>query len=41
MQNDAFVVLNGLRVYLDRYGTPQSWQNYHRVLAEWNANGRR
>ena len=37
----AFVDLDGTRVYLGLYGSPESWDKYHRVHAEWHANGRR
>ncbi len=35
----AFVELNGVRHYLGLYGTQKSRQEYHQVLAEWEANG--
>ncbi len=37
--NRAFVVLNGKRIYLGSYDTPQSREAYHRLIAEWLANG--
>ncbi len=37
----AFVELDGRRIYLGKHGSPESHQRYHRILAEWNANGRR
>lgn len=37
----AFVELDGHRVYLGRYGTPESREEYHRLLAQWSANGGR
>ncbi|MGD0089103.1 MAG: site-specific integrase [Planctomycetota bacterium] len=37
--NRAFVELDGVRHYLGGYGTTESHQEYHRLLAEWNANG--
>ena len=37
----AFVELNGKRHYLGDYNTPESKQRYHRLLAEWSANGGR
>lgn len=37
----AFVELGGRRVYLGRYGTADSHEEYRRVLAEFNANGGR
>ena len=37
----AFVELSGRRVYLGEYGTSESRKRYHRLLAEWDANGRR
>lgn len=36
----AFVWLNGQRCYLGEYGSPESYEKYHRLLAEWSANGR-
>ena len=39
--DEAFVELNGHRHYLGAYGSPESKQAYHRLLAEWTANGRR
>ena len=35
----AFVQLDGRRIYLGEYGTSQSKHRYHRLLAEWTANG--
>jgi len=35
----AFVRLNGRRYYLGEYGTPESREEYKRVLAEWMLNG--
>ena len=37
----AYVKLNGERYYLGQYESPESKAEYHRILAEWNANGRR
>ena len=37
----AFVRLNGQRFYLGRYGSPESKEEYRRLIAEWEANGRR
>ncbi len=37
----AFVELCGRRIALGRFGTPESRQRYHRLIAEWLANGRR
>jgi len=36
----AFVELNGKRHYLGQYGTPESEQAYHRLIAEWLAHGK-
>jgi len=36
----AFVELNGHRVYLGPYGTPESRTEYDRAIAEWLAAGR-
>ena len=30
----ARVILNGRHVYLGRYGSPDSWEKYHRLVAE-------
>ena len=35
----AFVDLGGKRHYLGEHGTPESREAYHRLLAEWHANG--
>jgi len=35
----AFVELGGVRHYLGVYGTPDSKQEYHRLLSEWSASG--
>ena len=37
----AFVELNGRRIYLGRYGSPESREKYDREVANWLANGRR
>jgi integrase len=34
----AFVVLNNVRHYLGRYGSNESRQAYHRLLAQWSSN---
>lgn len=36
----AFVELNGRRVYLGRHDRPETRQHYHQVLAEWMSNGK-
>ena len=36
----AFVELDGCRIYLGRWETPESREKYHRTIAEWMANGR-
>lgn len=36
----GFVELNGRRVYLGRFGLPQTKASYDRVVGEWLANGR-
>jgi hypothetical protein len=36
----AFVQIDGRRIYLGAYGTADSRERYHRLLAEWVANGR-
>jgi len=35
----AFVELNGQRHYLGQYGTPQSKQKYHSLMAQWQEAG--
>ena len=35
----AFVDLNGVRHYLGAYDSAESREKYHRLLAEWSANG--
>lgn len=35
----AFVELNGKRIYLGRYGTDDSRQRYYSTLARWRSNG--
>ncbi len=36
--DQAFVELEGRRVYLGIFGSAESRERYHRLLAEWNAN---
>lgn len=36
----ALVELGGKRIYLGKHGTPESWEKYHRLLAEWVATKR-
>lgn len=35
------VELNGVEVYLGKWGLPETEQRYHRTISEWIANGRR
>lgn len=37
----AYVRLSGKQIMLGEHGSPESRQLYHRVVAEWEANGRR
>ena len=37
----ARVILNGREVHLGLYGSPESKENYERVVAEWLQNGRK
>ncbi len=37
----AYVRLGGRQIYLGAYGSPESHREYTRVLAEWEAGGRR
>lgn len=36
----GFVELSGRRIYLGRHDLPEAQQKYHRLVAEWLANGR-
>lgn len=36
----AFVELNGQRIYLGRWDSPKSKEQYERLMADWLANGR-
>ncbi len=36
----GLVELNGQRIYLGRFDRPETQQRYHRLIAEWIANGR-
>jgi len=38
--NQGYVEFNGKRVYLGRYDKPETHEAYHRLVAEWIANGR-
>ncbi|MCH8252709.1 MAG: recombinase XerD, partial [Planctomycetes bacterium] len=38
-KDQAFVELDGERHYLGPYDSPESREAYHRLLAEWSANG--
>ena len=35
----AVVRVDGRDVYLGRYESPESWEKYYRVLAEWRLGG--
>jgi hypothetical protein len=39
--NQGFVEIDGKRRYLGVYGRASTEQAYHRLIAEWLANGRR
>ncbi len=39
--NQGFVEVEGHRTYLGRYDSPETREKYHRLVAEWLANGRR
>jgi integrase-like protein len=39
--SQGYVELNGQRLYLGRHELPETKQRYHRLIAEWLANGRR
>lgn len=34
----AFVEIQGKRIYLGKYKSPESWAKYNRLIAEWRAN---
>ena len=36
----ARVIINGKHIYLGKYGTAESHEKYHRLVAEWLASGR-
>jgi integrase len=38
--NQAVVRIDGKKIYLGRWGLPETQQNYDRVIGEWLANGR-
>jgi integrase len=38
-KNLGVVRIDGRDIYLGKYGTPESWERYHRALAEWHASG--
>jgi hypothetical protein len=40
-RNCAVVTLNGRDHYLGLYDSPESWEKYHRLIAEWLASDRR
>jgi integrase len=35
-QDTAFTVIDGQRIHLGLYGTPEAEKEYHRIVAEWN-----
>jgi hypothetical protein len=37
-KNLALVVINGKQLYLGKYGSPESWDEYHRLVKEHQAN---
>ena len=39
--NQGYVVIEGRHLYLGRYDDPKTQHAYHRLLAEWTANGYR
>ena len=39
--NRAYVEFDGHRIYLGRYGSPESREEYDRLIAEWLSNGRK
>ncbi|AGA31229.1 hypothetical protein [Singulisphaera acidiphila] len=34
----AVVHINGCDVYLGKHNSPESWEKYSRVIAEWRTN---
>ena len=39
-KNLGVVRINGQDHYLGKYDSPESWEMYHRLIADWLANGR-
>src|SRR5689334_61633 len=39
-KNLAVVRIKGRDIYLGKHGSPESWQKYYKVLAEWRTTGR-
>jgi integrase len=39
--DQGFVELDGRRIYLGKWGLPETEERYHRSISEWLANGRR
>lgn len=37
-KNLGVVRINGKDFYLGKYDSPESWEKYHRLIAEWHAN---
>ncbi|MCL2006037.1 MAG: hypothetical protein FWG73_07705 [Planctomycetaceae bacterium] len=37
-QDTAFVIIDGQRIHLGIFGTPEAETEYRRLVAEWNAN---
>src|SRR5947209_1031602 len=38
-KNLGVVRINGRDIYLGRFNSPESWERYARVIAEWRATG--
>ena len=38
-KNLGVVRINGKDHYLGRYDSPESWEKYHRLIAEWLSRG--
>lgn len=39
-KDDAFVEIDGQRIYLGLYEAPESREKYHRLIAQWESTGR-
>jgi len=35
----ARTIINGQHIYLGRFGTPESWEKYNRLIVQWLGDG--